>query len=207
MSPQLDGRAPPHPALPWSPVPPHPRTGVEGKKDEKTTRVHPDMGTPTALCSQLPRMGTAQMPEALSGWTNMRRWTRCQEHAPGSRGAHQGEQRPDTSTHPPGGQQPANQPPAPPQTDRQTDSPDETCRLSHLGLCPELVPSPRTGCWVVLCQKPALRNSTRGKGHEEGGSAYAKAGWSLRSPLEILEHLPPKPESAYFTALCSHLHL
>ena len=25
-------------------------------------------------------------------------------------------------------------------------------------------------------------------------------------PLEILEHLPPKPESAYFTALCSHLH-
>ena len=26
-------------------------------------------------------------------------------------------------------------------------------------------------------------------------------------PLEILEHLPSKPESAYFTALCSHLHL
>jgi len=26
-------------------------------------------------------------------------------------------------------------------------------------------------------------------------------------PLEILEHLPPKPESAYFTALCSHLYL
>ena len=26
-------------------------------------------------------------------------------------------------------------------------------------------------------------------------------------PLDILEHLPPKPESAYFTALCSHLHL
>ena len=26
-------------------------------------------------------------------------------------------------------------------------------------------------------------------------------------PLEILEHLPPKPESAYFTALCSYLHL
>ena len=26
-------------------------------------------------------------------------------------------------------------------------------------------------------------------------------------PLEILEHLPPKPESAYFIALCSHLHL
>ena len=26
-------------------------------------------------------------------------------------------------------------------------------------------------------------------------------------PPEILEHLPPKLESAYFTALCSHLHL
>ena len=26
-------------------------------------------------------------------------------------------------------------------------------------------------------------------------------------PLEILEHLPPKLESAYFTTLCSHLHL
>ena len=26
-------------------------------------------------------------------------------------------------------------------------------------------------------------------------------------PLKILEHLPPKPESAYFTALCSHVHL
>ena len=26
-------------------------------------------------------------------------------------------------------------------------------------------------------------------------------------PLEILKHLPPKPESAYFITLCSHLHL
>ena len=26
-------------------------------------------------------------------------------------------------------------------------------------------------------------------------------------PLEILEHLPPWPEPAYFTTLCSHLHL
>ena len=36
-------------------------------------------------------------------------------------------------------------------------------------------------------------SSARGKGHEEGGLAYA---------LEILEHLPPKPESAYFL-LCA----
>ena len=25
-------------------------------------------------------------------------------------------------------------------------------------------------------------------------------------PLEVLEHLPPKPESAYLTALCFHIH-
>ena len=53
----------------------------------------------------------------------------------------------------------------------------------------------------------SVRNSAHGKGHEEGGSAYAKAGSSLRSSAGILEHLPPKPDSAYFTALCSHLHL
>ena len=28
----------------------------------------------------------------------------------------------------------------------------------------------------------SVRNSAHGKGHEEGASAYAKAGWSLRSP-------------------------
>ena len=28
----------------------------------------------------------------------------------------------------------------------------------------------------------SMRNSACGKGHEEGGLAYAKAGWSLRSP-------------------------
>ena len=51
-----------------------------------------------------------------------------------------------------------------------------------------------------------MRNSALGKGHEEGGSAYAKVGSSLRR-TPVLEYLPPKPESAYFTALCSHLHL
>ena len=50
-----------------------------------------------------------------------------------------------------------------------------------------------------------MRSSACGKGHEEGGSAYAKAGSSLRSPLEILEYLPPKPESAYFL-LCALTH-
>ena len=44
----------------------------------------------------------------------------------------------------------------------------------------------------------SVRNSGLGKGHEEGGSAYTKAGSSLRKP-PVPEHLPPKPESAYFT--------
>ena len=53
----------------------------------------------------------------------------------------------------------------------------------------------------------SVRNSSHGKGHEEGGSAYAKAGSSLRSPPGNSRASTPKPESAYFTALCSHLHL
>ena len=43
-----------------------------------------------------------------------------------------------------------------------------------------------------------MRHSAHGKGHEEGGSAYAKWDRASGVPLEILEHLPPKPESAYF---------
>ena len=35
---------------------------------------------------------------------------------------------------------------------------------------------------------------------------YTKGRSSLRRP-PVPEDLPPKPESAYFTALCSHLHL
>ena len=52
------------------------------------------------------------------------------------------------------------------------------------------------------------KHPTRDKGHEEGGSAYAKAGSSLRSaPRYSRAPTPQKPESAYFTALCSHLWL
>ena len=47
-----------------------------------------------------------------------------------------------------------------------------------------------------------MRNSAHGKGHEEGGLAYAKADRVSGVPLEILEHLSPKPESAYFL-LCA----
>ena len=47
------------------------------------------------------------------------------------------------------------------------------------------------------------RHSTCDKGHEEGGSAYAKVGSSLRSPLDILEHLPPKNQSLPTLLLCA----
>ena len=44
--------------------------------------------------------------------------------------------------------------------------------------------------------------SARGKGHEEGCLAYAKAGSSLRSPPGNSWASTPKPESAYFL-LCA----
>ena len=47
-----------------------------------------------------------------------------------------------------------------------------------------------------------VRTSTHGKGHEEGGSTYAKAGSSLRSPPGNSRASTPKPESAYFL-LCA----
>ena len=47
-----------------------------------------------------------------------------------------------------------------------------------------------------------VRHSAHGKGHEEGGSTYAKAGSSLRSPPGNSRASTPKPESAYFL-LCA----
>ena len=59
---------------------------------------------------------------------------------------------------------------------------------------------------LILCREPG-RHCTVDKGHEEGGSAYANAGSSLRSPPGCCRASPPqkKPESAYCIALCSHL--
>ena len=48
----------------------------------------------------------------------------------------------------------------------------------------------------------SVRNSAHDKGHEEGGSAYAKAGSSLRSTPGNSRASTPKPESAYFL-LCA----
>ena len=44
----------------------------------------------------------------------------------------------------------------------------------------------------------SVRHSAHDKGHEEEGSAYAKAGSSLRSPPGNSRASIPKPESAYF---------
>ena len=53
----------------------------------------------------------------------------------------------------------------------------------------------------------SVRNSAHGKGHEEGGSAYAKAGSSLRSPPGNSRASTPKTRVCLLSALCSHLHL
>jgi len=62
-------------------------------------------------------------------------------------------------------------------------------------------------CYLGWLPGASVRNSAHGKGHEEGGSAYSKAGSSLRSPPGNSQASIPKTESAYSTALCSHLHL
>ena len=56
--------------------------------------------------------------------------------------------------------------------------------------------------WFYLLPGASVRSSARSKGHEEGGSAYAKAGSSLRSPPGNSWASTPKPESAYFL-LCA----
>ena len=53
----------------------------------------------------------------------------------------------------------------------------------------------------------SVRHSARGKGHEEGGSAYAKAGSSLRSPPGNSLASTPKTRVCLLSALCFHLHL
>ena len=48
-----------------------------------------------------------------------------------------------------------------------------------------------------------MGNLARGKGQEEGGLTKRKGGIRPQgSPMDFLEYLPPKPESACFTILC-----
>ena len=57
------------------------------------------------------------------------------------------------------------------------------------------------------CQEPAWGTPPVAKVMRKEAGHMQRWDWASGVPLEILEHLPPKPESAYFTALCSHLHL
>ena len=67
-------------------------------------------------------------------------------------------------------------------------------------------------CWIlililVFCWKPAWGTPPVAKVMRKEARHTQRRDQASGVPLEILEHLPPKPESAYFTALCSHLHL
>ena len=59
---------------------------------------------------------------------------------------------------------------------------------------------------IFSCWEPARGTLPMAKVMRKEASAYAKAGSSLRKP-PVPEHLPPKPQSTYFTVSCSHLHL
>src|SRR5574341_945614 len=56
---------------------------------------------------------------------------------------------------------------------------------------------------LILCREPG-RHSTLDKGHEEGGSAYANAGSSLRSPPGCSRASPPQKNRSLPTVfLCA----
>ena len=50
-------------------------------------------------------------------------------------------------------------------------------------------------------------SSAHGKGHEEGGLAYAKVGSRLRSSPGNSRASTPQTRVCLFSALCFHLHL
>ena len=60
---------------------------------------------------------------------------------------------------------------------------------------------------TVWCRELAWGTPPTAKVMRKGARHTQRRDRASGVPLEILEHLPPKPESAYFTALCSHLHL
>ena len=61
--------------------------------------------------------------------------------------------------------------------------------------------------WAHVLPGANVRSSARGKGHEEGGSAYTKAGLSLVSHRGNSRASTPKTRVCLLSALCSHLHL
>ena len=56
------------------------------------------------------------------------------------------------------------------------------------------------------CREPAWGTPPMAKVMKKEARHMQRWDQASGVPLEILEHLPPKPESAYFTALCSHLY-
>ena len=60
-----------------------------------------------------------------------------------------------------------------------------TCDTYRRNICPLL-----QKCEDLLLGA-RVRYSAHGKGHEEGGSTYARRDRASGVPLEILEHLPP----------------
>ena len=56
------------------------------------------------------------------------------------------------------------------------------------------------------CREPAWGTPPVAKVIRKEARHTQRQDWASGVPLEILEHLPPKPESAYFSALCSRLH-
>ena len=84
--------------------------------------------------------------------------------------------------------------------------------VEYMELCSMLCGSlDRRGVWgrMDTCTLPgaSMRNSACGKGHEEGGSAYAKVGSSLRSSPGNSRAPTPKTRVCLLSALCFHLHL
>ena len=69
-----------------------------------------------------------------------------------------------------------------------------------------------SGFWIAQlevyhCREPAWGAPPMAKVMRKEARHTQRWDQASGVPLEILEHLPPKPESAYFTVLCSHLHL
>ena len=60
---------------------------------------------------------------------------------------------------------------------------------------------------VLDCRKPAWGTPPVAKVMRKEAQHTQRRDRASGVPLDILEHLPPKRESAYFTALCSHLWL
>ena len=62
-------------------------------------------------------------------------------------------------------------------------------------------------CQIHPCQEPVWGTPPMAKVMRKEARHTQRRNQASGVPLEILEHLPPKPESTYFTALCSHLHI